>query len=446
GPRACARHPRLPLAAPARVRGHGRRGRRPHIRDRLNGRGAPVSLTRAPARRTEFLPFAPPVIGEEEIQEVVDTLRSDWITTGPKTKRFETEFAASLDAPGALALNSCTAGLHTALATLGVGAGAEVITPPLTFTASANVIEHAGARPPRPRPRAQPARHESRRLEALRQGRELALRGVGARLQVQHDRHPGGAGVVAAEEVGGLPGATPRGGAELPGGVPRRRRARAPGGARRRGARVAPLCPAARAGDPLHRARPVHRRAHGAQHRDVRALHPDPSAPLLPRQVRLRPAALSSRARQLRADAQPAAQRPDVGPGRGRRDRGGARPDADVPAMKLGWVGFHMEGIPALEAVLEAGAPVVAVLTLKPAVAASRSGAADYRPLCRRFGVPLHEVTSINDPESRTLLQGLGLDLVFVIGWSQILAPETLATARLGMIGAHASLLPKNRG
>ncbi len=114
--------------------------------------------------------------------------------------------------------------------------------------------------------------------------------------------------------------------------------------------------------------------------------------------------------------------------------------------MKLGWVGFHMEGIPALEAVLEAGAPVVAVLTLKPAVAASRSGAADYRPLCRRFGVPLHEVTSINDPESRTLLQGLGLDLVFVIGWSQILAPETLATARLGMIGAHASLLPKNRG
>src|SRR5256886_5767009 len=106
--------------------------------------------------------------------------------------------------------------------------------------------------------------------------------------------------------------------------------------------------------------------------------------------------------------------------------------------MKLGWVGFHMEGIPALEAVLEAGAPVVAVLTLKPAVAASRSGAADYRPLCRRFGVPLHEVTSINDPESRTLLQGLGLDLVFVIGWSQILAPETLASARLGMIGARS--------
>jgi len=112
--------------------------------------------------------------------------------------------------------------------------------------------------------------------------------------------------------------------------------------------------------------------------------------------------------------------------------------------MKLGWVGFHMEGIPALEAVLEAGAPVSAVLTLSPAVRVSRSGAADYGPVCRRFGVPLHEVTSINDPASRALLQGL--DLVFVIGWSQILSPETLATARLGMIGAHASLLPKNRG
>ena len=112
--------------------------------------------------------------------------------------------------------------------------------------------------------------------------------------------------------------------------------------------------------------------------------------------------------------------------------------------MKLGWVGFHMEGIPALEAVLEAGAPVAAVLTLSPEVRASRSGAADYGPVCRRFGVPLHEVTSINDPASRALLQGL--DLVFVIGWSQILSPETLATARLGMIGAHASLLPKNRG
>src|SRR6266568_6829628 len=97
--------------------------------------------------RQEFLPFAPPLIGEEEISEVVATLRSGWITTGPKTKRFESEFAAYLGAPGALALSSCTAGLHTALVTLGIGPGAEVITTPMTFAASVNVIEHIGARP-----------------------------------------------------------------------------------------------------------------------------------------------------------------------------------------------------------------------------------------------------------------------------------------------------------
>jgi dTDP-4-amino-4,6-dideoxygalactose transaminase len=94
-----------------------------------------------------FVQFSPPVIGEEEIAEVVDTLRSGWISTGPKTKRFEEEFTAYLGAPGALALNSCTAGLHAALATLGVGPGDEVITTPMTFCSSVNVIEHVGARP-----------------------------------------------------------------------------------------------------------------------------------------------------------------------------------------------------------------------------------------------------------------------------------------------------------
>src|SRR2546430_6942016 len=100
-----------------------------------------------PVRRRDFLPFAPPLIGEEEIAEVVDTLRSSWITTGPKTKRFEQEFAAYVGTTGALALNSCTAGLHTALLTLGVAPGDEVIPTPPTVPASANVIEHVGARP-----------------------------------------------------------------------------------------------------------------------------------------------------------------------------------------------------------------------------------------------------------------------------------------------------------
>ena len=97
--------------------------------------------------RDTFLPFSPPLIGEEEIEEVVDTLRSDWITTGPKVRRFEEEFAAYVGAPAALGLNSCTAALHTALAALGVTTGDAVITTPMTFVSSVHVIEHVGARP-----------------------------------------------------------------------------------------------------------------------------------------------------------------------------------------------------------------------------------------------------------------------------------------------------------
>ena len=97
--------------------------------------------------RREYLPFSPPAIGQEEIDEVVDTLRSPWITTGPKVDRFEREFAAFLGAPGAVAMSSCTAALHTALVGLGVGQGDEVITSPITFAATVNVIEHVGARP-----------------------------------------------------------------------------------------------------------------------------------------------------------------------------------------------------------------------------------------------------------------------------------------------------------
>lgn len=97
--------------------------------------------------RPTFLPFSPPAISEEEIAAVADTLRSAWITTGPKTKRFESEFAQCLGAPAALALNSCTAGLHLALVTLSIGPGDEVITTPMTFCSSVNVIEHVGARP-----------------------------------------------------------------------------------------------------------------------------------------------------------------------------------------------------------------------------------------------------------------------------------------------------------
>jgi len=100
-----------------------------------------------PATAGRYVPFSPPHIGEEEIAEAIDTLRSGWITTGPKTARFEQEFSAAVGAPAALGLSSCTAGLHLALVALGIGRGDRVATTPMTFAASVNVIEHVGATP-----------------------------------------------------------------------------------------------------------------------------------------------------------------------------------------------------------------------------------------------------------------------------------------------------------
>jgi FlaA1/EpsC-like NDP-sugar epimerase/dTDP-4-amino-4,6-dideoxygalactose transaminase/lipopolysaccharide/colanic/teichoic acid biosynthesis glycosyltransferase len=97
--------------------------------------------------RKDFLSFSTPNIGEEEIAEVVETLRSDWITTGPRTQRFEEEFAAAVGAPRCLALNSCTAALHLALVSLGIGPGDAVLTTPITFCSGVHVIEQVGACP-----------------------------------------------------------------------------------------------------------------------------------------------------------------------------------------------------------------------------------------------------------------------------------------------------------
>src|SRR5688572_16586768 len=97
--------------------------------------------------RPDFLPYSLAWIGEEEIAEVVDTLRSGWITTGPKTRRFEEEFRAWNGSSHAIAVSSCTAGLAVALAALGIGEGDEVIVPTMTFCSTANVVVHCGARP-----------------------------------------------------------------------------------------------------------------------------------------------------------------------------------------------------------------------------------------------------------------------------------------------------------
>lgn len=99
------------------------------------------------SRRTKFLPYHQPSLGAAEEESVLATLRSGWITTGPQTKRFEKEIAHYVGAAHCIALNSCTAALHLALEAVGVGPGDEVITSPLTFASTANVVVHCGGTP-----------------------------------------------------------------------------------------------------------------------------------------------------------------------------------------------------------------------------------------------------------------------------------------------------------
>src|SRR5581483_4287021 len=111
------------------------------------GRQYASAMTRTASRRDTFLSFQPPAIGDEEIEAVTETLRSGWLTTGPRTAELERRFAEYVGAKHALAVTSGTAALHMALVALGVGPGDEVITTPITWPATANVIVHTGATP-----------------------------------------------------------------------------------------------------------------------------------------------------------------------------------------------------------------------------------------------------------------------------------------------------------
>ena len=97
--------------------------------------------------RQEFLPYNIPLIEEDDIAGVVDSLKSGWIAKGPKTMEFEKQFAEYVGAKYAVAVNSCTAALHLALVAAGIGEGDEVLTTPMTFASSANVVIHTGAKP-----------------------------------------------------------------------------------------------------------------------------------------------------------------------------------------------------------------------------------------------------------------------------------------------------------
>lgn len=99
------------------------------------------------AVRSDYLIFGSPLIGEEEIAEIVATLRSGWIGTGPRTERFEADFKAYVGSRHAIAVSSCTAALHLSLVAAGIGPGDDVVVPAMTFVATANSVVHAGARP-----------------------------------------------------------------------------------------------------------------------------------------------------------------------------------------------------------------------------------------------------------------------------------------------------------
>src|SRR5690349_16595714 len=106
-----------------------------------------MSKLSSDTRRTTMLGFQPPAIGDEEIAAVTETLRSGWLTTGPNAAELEQRMREFLEAEHVLALASGTAALHLSLVALGVGPGDEVITTPITWPATANVIVHAGAIP-----------------------------------------------------------------------------------------------------------------------------------------------------------------------------------------------------------------------------------------------------------------------------------------------------------
>jgi methionyl-tRNA formyltransferase len=114
--------------------------------------------------------------------------------------------------------------------------------------------------------------------------------------------------------------------------------------------------------------------------------------------------------------------------------------------LDIVFIGCVMEGRRTLEGLLERGEHISAVFTFDPAKAATISGAARWDDITAEHGIPLHHVRSINDPEPLALIRALAPDLVFCVGWTQLLGTELLTIPRLGCLGFHASLLPHYRG
>lgn len=115
-------------------------------------------------------------------------------------------------------------------------------------------------------------------------------------------------------------------------------------------------------------------------------------------------------------------------------------------SLKIGWLSHHVEGIAPLIGLLDAKAPIAAIITLKDDLLKKRSGAADFGQIAQQHSIPIHHIANVNSDEALEIFRDLALDALFVIGWSQILRPNALDCFPLGCFGAHASLLPANRG
>ena len=114
--------------------------------------------------------------------------------------------------------------------------------------------------------------------------------------------------------------------------------------------------------------------------------------------------------------------------------------------LNIGWLGYHIEGKLAIDEVLQRGNKISAILTLDQQSKSRRSAVADFLEVSKKYDIPLFEISNINSKEAIDLLLSLNLDILLVIGWSQILSPSVLDCFKIGAIGAHASLLPDNRG
>lgn len=114
--------------------------------------------------------------------------------------------------------------------------------------------------------------------------------------------------------------------------------------------------------------------------------------------------------------------------------------------IRFAWLGFHFEGYAALMQLVSEKKYPVAILTLTKELIVKRSGGFNVEEFLHRYGIPIYYIENINDNNAVDLIKSLDLDVLFVIGWSQIVRIPALSSVKIGMIGAHASLLPHNRG